>query len=402
VLRVLLVAPTVDGTDIGEAWVAYQWARRLSERHEVTVLTYRKRHKPSAVPQLPGARVVEWVEPPVLGAQERLNSLLKPAYAWFYRRARTWIRAGLAAGETFDVAHQPVPVAMRYPSPLRGLGIPYVMGPVGGGLDSPPGFGVEDKAPWYVSLRRFDHWRLAHDPWLRNSYEDAACVLAIAPYAAESLAGLAIRRMELLSETGLDSLPAARPRADASTGPVRLLFVGRVIRTKGVRDALRALALVPELDVQFDVVGDGYDRGPCEALSAELGLTERVHFHGTLPRSEVEAFYEAADVFFFPSFREPGGNVVFEAMGHGLAMLVCDRGGPGHVVDAASGFRVPARSASQYPAALAEALQALVADPDLRRSMGESARQAVATTGLWQHRIESAEAIYADIVRQHA
>ena len=397
-LRLLVVAPTVDGTDVGEAWVAYQWARRLSERHDVTVLTYRKRHKPSSVPQLPAARVIEWVEPPLLGAQERLNSLLKPAYPWFYRRARTWIRARLAEGESFDVAHQPVPVAMRYPSPLRGLGIPYVIGPVGGGLASPPGFEIEDKAPWYVGLRRFDRWRVLHDRWLRHTYEDASCVLAIAPYAIEPLAGLAIRRLELLSETGLEHVPPARPRSEAVEGPVRLLFVGRVIRTKGVRDALRALALVPELDVHLDVVGDGYDRGPCEALSAELGLTERVRFHGTLPRSEVEAFYQAADVFFFPSFREPGGNVVFEAMGHGLAMLVCDRGGPGHVVDSASGIRVPARSAAQYPAALAEALQRLVDDPGLRRSMGESARRAVETRGLWQHRIEAAEAVYADLV----
>src|SRR5687768_14095831 len=83
--RVLLVAPTIDGTDIGEAWVAYQWATNLAAGHDLTVLTYRKRDRPPAADQLSGVRVIEWLEPPIVGRTERLNSLLKPAYfpfAW--------------------------------------------------------------------------------------------------------------------------------------------------------------------------------------------------------------------------------------------------------------------------------------------------------------------------------
>jgi len=49
--------------------------------------------------------------------------MLKPGYLPFYIRARRWIRQALARGERFDIAHQPVPVAMRYPCPAAGLGI---------------------------------------------------------------------------------------------------------------------------------------------------------------------------------------------------------------------------------------------------------------------------------------
>ena len=69
--RLLLIAPTVDGTDVGEAWVAFQWVKRLSERHDVTLLTYTKRGRPPASEQLPGCRVVEWNEPPFIGRAER-------------------------------------------------------------------------------------------------------------------------------------------------------------------------------------------------------------------------------------------------------------------------------------------------------------------------------------------
>ena len=65
--------------------------------------------------QLPGVRVIEWQEPAILGWAERLNSMLKPGYIAFYLKARQWIRRAMADGERFDLAHQIVPVAMRYP-----------------------------------------------------------------------------------------------------------------------------------------------------------------------------------------------------------------------------------------------------------------------------------------------
>src|SRR5262249_38706717 len=160
-MRLLLIAPTCDGEDVGEAWVAYQWARLLAERHEVTLLTYHKRGRTPAARQLSGLRVVEWAEPPGLGRAERLNSMPKPAYVPFCARAGRWVRRALAAGERWDLAHQPLPVAMRYPCPVAGLGIPYLVGPVGGSLDSPPGFAADEgSTPWYVGLRALDRVRL--------------------------------------------------------------------------------------------------------------------------------------------------------------------------------------------------------------------------------------------------
>lgn len=397
--RVLLVAPTVDPDDVGEAWVAFQWASLLSERHEVTLLTYRKRGKASAAGHLPRARVVEWLEPPLLGRAERLNSLLKPGYFAFAARARSWVRAALARGETFDVAHQPVPVAMRYPSPLTGLGIPYVMGPVGGGLESPATFEAEDTAPWWVGLRRLDGWRLRHDRWLRRTYEEAACVLGIAPYVGDSLAGLALQRLEYLSETGLLDLPDLQP-VETHDGPVRLLFVGRAIRTKGLRDAVAAMAHLRHLDVHLDVVGDGFDLPACVELARSSGVSDRVTFHGGLPRSAVDTFYRAADVFVFPSYREPGGNVVFEAMSYALPLVVSGRGGPGAAVDDECAVRLPVVDPDQYARAIADAVAGLVTDPARRRAMGAAARLRVREVGLWVAKVEQVGRLYEELGRR--
>ena len=396
-LRLLMVAPC-DGEDVGEAWVAHQWVRRLAAHHQVTLLTY---YKPGRTPpshQLPGTRVIEWVEPPYIGRAERLNSMLKPGYLPFYVRARRWVRRSAAHGEQFDLAYQPVPVAMRYPSPVAGLGIPYIIGPVGGSLPVPRGFGAgEDTAPWYVGLRRVDGLRIRLDPLLRRTYGQASCVIGIAPYVKDFLAQVTLRRFEVMSETGIDQLPPAVDRASRE-GDVRLLFVGRLVRTKGARDAIRALALARDLPAVLDVVGDGFDRAACEALTAELGLSGRVRFHGWVPREHVSAFYKSADIFVFPSYREPGGNVVFEAMGYGLPLIVSDIGGPGAAVDEKSGIRLHPESPGQYARGIADAIRRLVSDRALRQSLGEGARRRVSEIGLWDSKIGRLEEICEEIL----
>ncbi|TDC53138.1 glycosyltransferase [Jiangella ureilytica] len=396
-MKVLMVAPACDGQDVGESWVAFQWASLVSQRFDLTLLTtYKRGHVPPSQ-QLPGVRVVEWSEPPLVGRVERLNSLMQPAYAPFYRRARGWIRGRLRDGERFDVAHQSVPVAMRYPSPARELGIPLVIGPVGGSLESPPGFVAEEGAtPWYQRLRALDGWRIRRDPLLRSTYESADCVVGVAPYVQEFLSGLTLKRFELLSETAVHDVP---PPVDRSgrTGPLRLLHVGRTVRTKGLRDVIRALGDLRDLDVVLDVLGDGNDRAACEELVRSLGLGDRVTFHGSVPRAQVDGFYERADVFVFPSYREPGGNVSLEAMSYGLPVVVCERGGPGANVSDACGFRLAAVSPEQLAADCAAAIRKLAEDRELRLRMGAAAREHVATTHLWEHRIDRMGEIYASI-----
>lgn len=394
--HVLLVAPACDGNDVGESWVAHQWAQLLSERFRVTLLsTYKKGHVPPSR-QLPAVRVVEWPEPPLVHRAERLNSLLQPAYVPFYRRARRYVRSRIAAGERFDVAHQVTPVAMRYPSPVVGLGIPLVVGPVGGSLESPPAFAQEEIVPWYQRLRGLDRLRLRHDPLLRSTYESADCVVGIAPYVREVLGDLRLRRFETLREVALH---AVRPAIDRSgrSGPVRLLHVGRLVRTKGARDVIRAMAALRDLPVVLDVVGDGNDRQACADLVRDLGLADRVTLHGAVPRTDVDRFYEQADIFVFPSYREPGGAVALEAMSHGLPLVVCDRGGPGANVTDACAVVLPAESPDQLARDVAAAVRRLVTEPGLRLSMGEAAREHAAAEHLWDRRVDQMVELYEQV-----
>lgn len=399
--RLLLITTAADGEDVGEAWSGFQWVSRLATRHDVTLLTMHRRDRTPPSRQLPDARVIEWRDSKLLARQQRFNSMLKPGWIPFYRSARRWIRSALASGERFDVAHQLLPLAMRYPSPLAGLGIPYLIGPVGGSLENPPGF-ADDTSAWYVRLRSLDRLRLRRDPLLRRTYLDADCVLGIAPYVREILGDLNIRRFEVMSDTGLTALPilGSRPSSD---GTVNLLYVGRLVRTKGLRDAIRALPhLTTSTRVVLEVVGDGPDRAACEALVDELHIEGTVRFHGRQPRERVDDFYKRADIFVFPSYREPGGNVVLEAMGYGLPLVVSDRGGPASSVDETCAVRVKPENPDQYAHGLAAAITRLVDDPGLRAQMSAAARHRVAEIALWDRKVERLEALYDEVLGRPA
>ena len=383
--------------------MAYQWAHLLSERFDVTVLTYRKRGAPSITAQVPKARVVEWLEPPGLGRFERLNSLMKPGYVVFDARARAWLRHAERRGEHFDVAHQVAPVAMRYPSPLRVASIPYLIGPVGGSLDSPKGFQSQDTGPWYQRLRAVDGLRVRYDVALRRSYERASIVVGIADYVREFLSPLTLRRFEVLADTGLETIPAGDrppvPSDFSEAHPLRVLFVGRVIRTKGARDLVAAMGQLRDVPVVLDVVGDGFDAPACRQLAERLDLGDKVRFHGWASKDAVQRFYEKAHVFAFPSYREPGGTVVFEAMGHQLPLIVCDRGGPSASVDSSCAFTLAAHDPEQLAHDIAQAVRRFVTDPSLVTTMGSAALKRLEHVGLWSAKVDRIADLYEEVAR---
>lgn len=397
-MRLLLIAPAANQESTGEARIAFDWARRLSERHDVTVLAYTQHGHSSLAAQLPDARVVEWPESSLFARNERLNAMMNPGYVPFRRKARRWIRAALAGGARFDIGHQVSPVSLRYPSPLTGSGIPTIIGPVGGSLQSPRAFvNEEGGAPLFTALRNLDRARLRFDPMLRRSFAEADCIVGIADYVRDILAPVPLRAFRALSDVGVDHLPPPAP-GSGRTAQVRFLFIGRIVRTKGVRDAIRALALLPPGRGVLDVVGEGYDRVECERLAAELGISEDVRFHGSVAHSEVGRYYASADAFLFPSYREAGGIVVVEAMSHGLPLIVGDRGGPATSVDDASGIRVPVTTPTQYARDLASAMDAFALDPALRVRLGTAGRARIESTFLWDRRVEWMESLYAQVI----
>lgn len=401
--KVLMIAPGCDGNDVGESWSCFQWVSGMSQKFDVTLLTIRRKSQVPMQAQLPNVEVVDWRDLPVVHRFERFNSLLKPGYVRFFMSARRWIKQQLASGRHFDLVHQVGPLALRYPSPAAGLDLPLVLGPLAGSLATPGAFKSEcGQSSWYCRLRGMDRWRLRNDPLLRHTYRSASLVIGVAPYVEDLLQEVGLQRFELESETGVLSVPEdSEPRHPEGTA-MRLLYVGRLVRTKGLRDVIRAIGQLDDpSSVSLDVAGSGEEQAPCVQEAESLGISDRIRFHGKVSRERVEELYQQSDAFVFPSFREPSGNVVFEAMRHGLPVITTERGGPGYVVDDCSGVRLNASEPNQLATDIANTVRSLAVDRDRVRRLSRGARRRVAQIGLWPKKLERMGELYQSLIPSH-
>lgn len=144
--------------------------------------------------------------------------------------------------------------------------------------------------------------------------------------------------------------------------------VGRLDRQKGFDVLLHALVDVPE--ARLELVGDGDERRSLESLTADLGLSERVHFAGWSdnPRGALTSF----DIFVLPSRFEGFPLAIVEAMLARLPVVASDVGSVREAVaDGDTGLLVP----PEEPRALAAALRALLDDANRRSAFGERGRE---------------------------
>lgn len=172
-----------------------------------------------------------------------------------------------------------------------------------------------------------------------------------------------------------------RPEVAEPHQECRLLFVGLVTASKGVEDLLEAGALLHRrgLDFTITLVGepesDPY-REDVAAKADELGIGPLTRFAGVLTGEALESAYREADVFVFPTHgrTESFGIVLLEAMSFGLPLVGSGLGGVRSIIrDELNGFHVSPEDVG----ALADALEILIRDPEVRARLGESGRRMV-------------------------
>lgn len=386
-MRVLLLTWACDLEDISEPEITAKWVAEISKDHEVTVLAVSRPDRFGCVKeQFPELEVFEWKDINVPHSLERFRAIVKPGYLFYYIRARRFLR-NLLAERHFDVIHHLSPFAWRYPSPAAGLGVPFVRGPVAGGLESPPQLAsaVQGSSSAFMALRRTDSLRAKYDPLLRKTYEQAAHVLIAAPYLKERLQHYSIRSCSVEIEHAVTESVnhnLAPPRS--SDGIFKLIYVGRIIRTKGLLFAIRALSQAKNrASIILTVLGDGEDAAVCRNEAKRLGVDHQVNFLGWCNRDEVQAQYRQADAFIFPSFREPTGGVLLEAMTAGLPVITCAYGGPDFMIDESCGIKIALNNPEHFIQNIAQAIDLLADQPKLREQMRAAAIKKVTAELRW-------------------
>ncbi|MCU0493278.1 MAG: glycosyltransferase [Chloroflexaceae bacterium] len=195
--------------------------------------------------------------------------------------------------------------------------------------------------------------------------------------------------------------PAAVARLRERYGERLVLFVGKLRYYKGLHVLLDAWPQLRQ-PAQLLLVGTGPEEGRLRQQVARLGLTGQVHFLGEVPDAELPNVYAAAQVFAFPSHlrAEAFGIAQLEAQAAGLP-IVCTELGTGTsyiTLHGETGLVVPPNN----PAALANALSLLLANPTLARQLGAAGRARAAQEFSHWRMIERMAEVYRASVRDRA
>ena len=224
--------------------------------------------------------------------------------------------------------------------------------------------------------------------WLMHRvFRRAAALVANSRNTAAQLeqAGAPINRIEVIYpgvdtvrfQPGCGDAPALRARF-AKHGELLLLTVGRLQRRKGHDQVIKALAGMRESHphLKYLIVGDGEERAYLEQLVVSSSLTDRVTFEGSVPASQLPAYYAAADLFVHPN-RVDGtdfegfGIVFLEAAASGLPVI---GGATGGVPEAVAAGRTGLLVSGTCVEELRGALTLLADSAGLRHAMGQEGR----------------------------
>jgi glycosyltransferase involved in cell wall biosynthesis len=228
-------------------------------------------------------------------------------------------------------------------------------------------------------------------------------VIAVSEAVAEGLRAQKIFEPNTITciHNGIDvdrfenSRAAMAPAADTN---LRVGMVGHLARIKGQEDFIRAAAAVCSRrdDVEFIIAGEDKSRGgdnrrQLEKLIAEFGLRKRISLVGWV--DDVPALLETFDLFVSPSRSEPFGLSIVEAMAAGVPVIATRSEGAREIIDEGqTGQLVPIGDA----AALANAMEQMLSDPEERARLGENARRVARDRFSLERMVDATEQVYRE------
>ena len=303
----------------------------------------------------------------------------------------------LHADRRFDVVHAITTSGIRFPCFLGRLGIPFIIGPLGGGELMPRQ--VRRKLPPYhrmlEHLRELTTLLLPLDPFMRDTFTRAQIIFVRTPETGSAIGlrhGAKIRQCFGIGIEPESIVAAPRTANRGSAGTFGVLFVARLIYWKGGELVLacfeQLLRRVPE--ARLTIIGRGPELAPLQRRAAERALTDRIVWRDDWISVDVlQAQYATNQVLLFPSLHEAGGTVVLEAIANAMPVVCLNVGGPGQIVGQKLGAAIATEGVTVTVIVdrLAAALEGLARDAPRYAAISEAAWSEAWRRG-WRSEVE--------------
>jgi len=346
----------------------------VKKGHEVEVLT--SRHKKG----IPGQEIISGFK---VNRQKPMVTLLRTPIV-------PKIKAALRARDV-DIfhAHSPPPLSAYYGSKIAmEKGIPFILT-----------YHCDIEVPGIFGLVAEELYRRTLGS--RTTKRANAIIVTTETYAATSRAVWRYTPVVIPNPVDFN-----RFRPDINGSKIRknlkimpgqnvVLWVGRIVSHKGIEYLIEAAKYVD--NTKFIVCGEGPHLNAMERLARTLEVENKVIFTGRVPRTQLPEYYAACDIFALPSVSrlEAFGIVALEAMSSGKAVVVSDMPGIREVVkNSVEGLLCEPLNAED----LAEKINMLLSQPEIRKRMGEMGRKKVVENFGISKVVERLETVYKDVI----
>jgi glycosyltransferase involved in cell wall biosynthesis len=410
--RVLVIAEAANPEWVSVPLVGWSIATALRAHHDVHIVTQIRNREAflraglvegqdfTAIDSEAIARPI-WKLAEVLrmgkGKGWTMVTALSSALAYPYFERKLWqifgdrIRAG-----AYDIVHRVTPLTPTAVSSIaarcRKAGVPFVMGPLNGGVPWPRGFDAERRREkeWLSYIRGL--YKLS--PGRRRMLQATSAVIAGSRHTGSEFAMIA-DRVSLIPENGIDTTRFSACTHQPGTLPLRCAFIGRLVPYKGPDMLIEAAApFLRDGRMTLDILGDGPLMDGLRSVVAAQGLQDAVTLHGWVDHKDLQGRLAGTQLLTFPSVREFGGGVVLEAMALGMVPVIVDYAGPGELVTPGTGIKIPIGSRTEVIAGMRQALARLAAAPETIPAMAEAALQRVTDHFTWDRKARQIGAIY--------
>lgn len=323
------------------------------------------------------------------------------AFSYYYFEHLFWQRFGRQICDgRFDIVHRITPLSPTVPSMIasrcRRVGVPFVLGPLNGGVPWPAGFdGARRREREWLSYVRGAYRVL---PGYHSTRRDASAVIIASRDTWRQMPARYHHKCVYIPENGLQEQQIQQARAREPRQPVKAVFLGRLVPYKGADMLIEAAAsLLRQGVMTLSIIGDGPERGAIEAQVRREGVQDQVRFMGWVEHGEAQRLLGDADVLGLPSIREFGGGVVLEAMAAGVVPVVVNYGGPAELVTPQTGYGIELGTRAQIVERFGRTLAAIACDPSQLISRARAAQRRAAQF-TWQRKARQCLEVYRWVI----
>lgn len=401
---IILVTYDISPYRGSEASVSWNYVSNMGVHHKLIVLYGRGKdeiEKYLESHQMPNVR---FVNIPYVSLQGS-GLLLDIKYNLNYRRwhYQTYLKAKeLVNNEHVDIIHYLNPIGFKEPGYCWKIKeVPYVWGPIQGVENRPLALfpALSSKGKINALVRRVVHnGMLMCLPRVRKALKRADAVFAATPNTVKQLKRIHHKDTIYLPENGILKMECTEPIFMNDT--LNLIWVGSIDERKALGILISALGKVKNNNWHLNVLGEGPLREKCEELADELGISEKITFHGKVDRAQVQLVFGQSQVHVISSLGEATTTVLWEAFSKAIPTITLDHCGMAGVVSSECGIKIPIRSYQQVLNDIAFAIDDLMEHPEKVTRLSQGTIEC-SKKFMWTNRIALYDKIYDEISKKY-